>query len=608
MNHNIPGQHVEEEFRSKAKYLTVFVCLLFAILLLRLTSMQIFKGTYYEGLARNNRMRIVSIPAQRGKILDRNHEILADSRPAYNVMVIPEDIRNISEISKRLARILDRDEKEIAEMIKEAKLRPFRPVYIARDISFTQMAMIENQLYSLPGISIDTSNERDYVSRGLATHVLGFLGEISHKELSAADPDSDYAPGDLIGKTGIELICEEKLRGVKGARAFEVDALGRKMRVVDEQSPISGEDVVLTIDKRLQLIAKQSLGDRAGAVVAIAPSTGEILAMASSPCYDPTVFLSPMTSEAWKQIIDNPMHPLENRAIRGVYSPGSTYKVLMAALALTDGYITTKTRYHCPGKYTLGNTVFKCWRKEGHGSVDLIDAMCVSCDVYFYNLGERIGINRMSSFVRDLGLGRKTGIELKDESAGLVPTVAWKRKRFGQPWHKGESVITAIGQGFTLVTPLQMAKVMSSVVNGGKIMTPRILASTPEHLEGNVKIGEEELDIIKAGLRAVVDEERGTAHVIMDPMFSIGGKTGTAQVAKGYVSKLPDEADIPYKLRDHAWFFGFSPVENPEILVVAILEHGGHGASIAAPIVRDVIKGYYYSKGLTDEQVRQDNQ
>jgi len=608
MNHNIPGQHVEEEFRSKAKYLTVFVCLLFAILLLRLTSMQIFKGTYYEGLARNNRMRIVSIPAQRGKILDRNHEILADSRPAYNVMVIPEDIRNISEISKRLARILDRDEKEIAEMIKEAKLRPFRPVYIARDISFTQMAMIENQLYSLPGISIDTSNERDYVSRGLATHVLGFLGEISHKELSAADPDSDYAPGDLIGKTGIELICEEKLRGVKGARAFEVDALGRKMRVVDEQSPISGEDVVLTIDKRLQLIAKQSLGDRAGAVVAIAPSTGEILAMASSPCYDPTVFLSPMTSEAWKQIIDNPMHPLENRAIRGVYSPGSTFKVLMAALALTDGYITTKTRYHCPGKYTLGNTVFKCWRKEGHGSVDLIDAMCVSCDVYFYNLGERIGINRMSSFVRDLGLGRKTGIELKDESAGLVPTVAWKRKRFGQPWHKGESVITAIGQGFTLVTPLQMAKVMSSVVNGGKIMTPRILASTPEHLEGNVKIGEEELDIIKAGLRAVVDEERGTAHAIMDPMFSIGGKTGTAQVAKGYVSKLPDEADIPYKLRDHAWFFGFSPVENPEILVVAILEHGGHGASIAAPIVRDVIKGYYYSKGLTDEQVRQDNQ
>jgi len=315
-----------------------------------------------------------------------------------------------------------------------------------------------------------------------------------------------------------------------------------------------------------------------------------------------------MTSESWKQIIGNPMHPLENRAIRGVYSPGSTFKVLMAALALTDGYITTKTRYYCPGKYTLGNAVFKCWRKEGHGSVDLITAMCVSCDVYFYNLGERIGINRMSSFVRELGLGRKTGIELKDESSGLVPTDAWKRKRFGQPWQRGESVITAIGQGFTLVTPLQMAKVMSSIVNGGKIMTPRILASTPEHMEGNVSIGEEELDIIKAALRAVVDEERGTAHVIMDPMFSIGGKTGTAQVAKGYVSKLPDEADIPYKLRDHAWFFGFSPVENPEILVVTILEHGGHGASIAAPIVRDVIRGYYYSKGLTDEQVRQDNQ
>lgn len=599
---------MEEELKGRGKYLTVFVMLLFTILLLRLTNMQILKGPYYEGLARNNRVRVVSIPAQRGKIFDRNHEVLADSRPAYNVMVIPEDIEKISDVSSKLSVLLDRDPKEIVDKIKEAKRKPFSPVYIARDISFPQMAGIESRLFDLPGISIDTSNERDYLSKEVAPHVLGFLGEISRKQLSNMKPGDGYSPGDLIGKSGVEFISENILRGVKGTRAFEVDALGRKMRVIDEQSPVSGEDVVLTVDKRLQLIAKQSLKGRAGAVVAINPFTGEILAMVSSPTYDPTIFLTPMPSVMWNGIVNDPMHPLENRAIRGQYSPGSMYKVLIGALALTSKFITPGDKYFCPGKYTLGDSVFRCWRKEGHGSVGLVEALTVSCDVYFYNLGERLGINRISEFSSELGLGRATGIELKDEATGLVPTIEWKRRRFNQPWHKGESVITAIGQGFTLVTPLQVAKVMSGIVNGGKVLTPRILASTPQKLEMNFNIGAEELDVIKKGLLAVVDSDRGTARAIKDPMFSIGGKTGTVQVVRGLFSKLPDEADLPYKMRDHAWFFGFSPVENPEILVVAIVEHGGHGASIAAPVVRDVIKGYYYSKGLADEQVRQDNQ
>jgi penicillin-binding protein 2 len=590
-------------------YLTIFVCLLFGILVLRLMNMQIFRGTYYEEQSRNNRLRIISIPAQRGKIFDRNHEVLADSRPAYNVMVIPEDIRNVHDISQKLALILECDPKEIVEKIKQAKKRPFSPVYIARDISFTQMASIETQLYTMPGISIDTTNERDYINRGLAPHVLGFLGEISQKELEKAgeEEDSDYSPGDLIGKTGIESVCEKKLRGIKGQRGFEVDALGRKMRIVEEAPPVSGEDVMLTIDKSLQLIAKQSLGERPGAVVAIVPDTGEVLAMASAPVFDPTIFLSPMSTESWRAIIGDPMHPLENRATRGLYAPGSTFKVIIAALALTERFITPETRYNCTGKYTMGNTTFRCWKKEGHGGVDLISALTVSCDVYFYNLGERLGIERMSAFCKEVGLGRKTGIELDDESAGLVPSIEWKRRRFKQPWHRGESVITAIGQGYTLVTPVQMAKVMAAMVNGGRVMTPRLISSTPERMEMNLNIPKDELATIKAGLRSVVDSERGTAHVIKDRMFSIGGKTGTAQVAKNYISKFPDEADVPFKLRDHAWFFGFSPVDNPEILVVAVLEHGGHGASNAAPIVRDVIKGYYYSKGLSDEQVRQDN-
>ncbi|HNR50113.1 MAG TPA: penicillin-binding protein 2 [Deltaproteobacteria bacterium] len=604
---NIPGPHIDDDLKWKAKIFMAFIFCLFTVLLLRLLNMQVFKGSYYEGLARNNRIRIISIPAQRGQILDRNLEVLADNRPAYNLMVMPEDVSDVSSIAGRLAEILECEEAEIIEKIKEGKKRPYNPVALARDISFYQMASIETQLYTMPGVSIDATSERDYVLKELSAHALGFLGEISRRQLEAFGPKSPYAPGDLIGKSGVESICEETLRGTKGVRIFEVDALGRKIHVLDERAPVPGKDVVLTIDKRLQLAACRSLGGRAGAVVAIAPSTGEILAMVSSPSFDPNLFLSPMTPETWKEIIEDPMHPLENRSIRGQYSPGSVFKVLIAALALNSGFVTPDDKVYCPGSYSLGDSTFKCWRKEGHGHVDLATALTQSCDVYFYVLGERLGIDRISSFCQDMGLGRPTGIEFRDELAGLVPTREWKQKRFKEPWQKGESVITAIGQGFTLVTPLQIAKVMSGIVNGGKVITPRILASTQMTQERNLNIRENELAVILEGLKAVVEADRGTGRAIKDPRFTMGGKTGTVQVVRGYTSKLPDQSDLPYKIRDHAWFFGFSPVENPEILVVAIVEHGGSGSAIAAPVVRDVIHEYYVSKGVIDEQVCQDN-
>lgn len=384
---NIPGPHIDDDLKWKAKIFMAFIFCLFTVLLLRLLNMQVFKGSYYEGLARNNRIRIISIPAQRGQILDRNFEVLADNRPAYNLMVMPEDVSDVSSIAGRLAEILECEEAEIIEKIKEGKKRPYNPVALARDISFYQMASIETQLYTMPGVSIDATSERDYVLKELSAHALGFLGEISRRQLEAFGPKSPYAPGDLIGKSGVESICEETLRGTKGVRIFEVDALGRKIHVLDERAPVPGKDVVLTIDKRLQLAACRSLGGRAGAVVAIAPSTGEILAMVSSPSFDPNLFLSPMTPETWKEIIEDPMHPLENRSIRGQYSPGSVFKVLIAALALNSGFVTPDDKVYCPGSYSLGDSTFKCWRKEGHGHVDLATALTQSCDVYFYVLG-----------------------------------------------------------------------------------------------------------------------------------------------------------------------------------------------------------------------------
>jgi len=606
MSHNITGPQLEEALRRKAKMLMIFVFVLFSILLFRLMNMQIFNGSYYEGLSRNNRIRIVSVNATRGKILDRNMEVLADNRPAYNLMVMPEDISNVHDISERLALLLEQDKKEIIEKIGQAKMRPYDPLTIVRDISFNQVARIETEIFTLPGVSIDATNERDYVFKDLASHILGFLGEISRKELQNKET-GEYISGDLIGKTGIEFSCEDELRGVKGTRVFEVDALGRKIKVLNERSPVSGNDIILTIDKRLQLIAKDSLRKRAGAVVAVVPSTGEILAMVSSPGYDPNMFMSPMAPEAWKQISEDPLYPLENRAIRGQYPPGSIFKVAVAFACLATKTISPQEKILCSGDYTLGTTTYKCWKKSGHGNIGMFRAITESCDVYFYHLGEKLGIDLISKYASALGFGKPTGIELRDELSGIIPTRDWKQKRFGTPWLPGETIITAIGQGYTLVTPLQVAKAMSAVVNGGRLYTPSILASEVEHLERELALDKADLDILKAALRSVVEGEHGTARAIHDPMFAVGGKTGTAQVAKGYSSKLMDESDLPYHLRDHAWFFGFSPVETPEILVVAVVEHGGHGGSIAAPIVRDMIKGFYFLKGMEDEQIREDN-
>ena len=344
-----------------------------------------------------------------------------------------------------------------------------------------------------------------------------------------------------------------------------MDATGHRVKVLGEHEPVPGKDVKLAVDQGLQAIAAQALGEKAGAVVAMVPMTGEVLVMESTPGYDPAIFASSMTALQWKQIINNPMHPLENRSMRGAYPPGSIMKIVVALAGFQAGVLDPFARVYCPGSFKIGNVVFRCWQARGHGSLDLVGAITQSCDVYFYTLGRALGIDNIAATGSQLGLGKKTGIALPDELPGLMPTKKWKRKRFGQPWHPGEDVIAAIGQGYTMVTPLQVAKVMSAILNGGKVYTPKILASGDPVLERDIAIPRSQLEYLKAGMKGAVENVRGTAHGIYDPELSIGGKTGTAQVARGYTSKRPDESDIPYHLRDHAWFFGFSPVEKPEI-------------------------------------------
>jgi len=606
MKPNITNPQLDEDLKKKSLYLIVFVLVLLGILVMRLFVMQIIKGSYYEGLSENNRIRIIAVPAARGKILDRAGVVFADNRPAYNVMALPEDISNPKEISERLAPLLDKQPSEIRQAILQGKSKPYDPLTVARDITFEQVAKIETQMFNLPGVSIETIPEREYLYQSLGCHVLGFIGEISKRQLEEQSDEDDYAPGDLVGKSGIELIYEDTLKGDKGKRVFEVDARGHRVKVLGEEEPASGKDVKLTIDQGLQTIASQDLGERAGAVVAMVPSTGEVLVMESTPGFDPAIFASSMTPGAWKQIIDDPLDPLENRCMRGAYPPGSVMKIIVSLAGLRTGILDPNARVFCPGFYKVGNMTFRCWQSHGHGSLDLISAIAQSCDVYFYTQGRALGIDNIAATGFQLWLGARTGIALPDELPGLMPTKKWKRQRFHQPWHPGEDAIAAIGQGYTLVTPLQVAKAMSAIVNGGKVYTPKILVEGEPVLERDIAIPSRHLALIKEGLKEAVEDAHGTGHAIYDPELSIGGKTGTAQVARGYISKRPDESDIPYKYRDHAWFFGISPVEKPEIVVVALLEHAGHGGSACAPIVKDVIKGYYLRKETSHEQIHQD--
>ncbi len=605
MKPNITNPYLDDGIKKNSLYLMIFVFALLGILLIRLFVMQIIKGSYYEGLSENNRIRIISISAPRGRIMDRTGTVLADNRPAYNVMVLPEDISNPGKISARLAPLLNMSPLDIQQLIRQGKKsKPYDPLILSRDITFEQVARIETQMFSLPGVSIEAIPEREYLFGTLGCHVLGFIGEISKRKLEEQGDESGYSPGDLMGKSGVELIYEDTLRGVKGRRVFEVDATGHRVKVLGEQEPSPGKDVKLTVDQGLQTIAAQALGEKAGAVVAMVPMTGEVLVMESTPGFDPAVFAGSMTAQQWKQIINDPMHPLENRAMRGAYPPGSIMKIVVALAGFQAGVLDANARVHCPGSYRIGNAVFRCWQARGHGSLDLVSAIIQSCDVYFYTLGRTLGIDNIAVTGSALGFGRKTGIALPDELGGLMPTKIWKRKRFKQPWHPGEDAIAAIGQGYTMVTPLQVAKVMSAILNGGKVYTPKILAAGDPVLEKDMAIPRFQLEYLKAGMKGAVEHPRGTAHGIYSPELSIGGKTGTAQVARGYVSKRPDESDIPYHLRDHAWFFGFSPVEKPEIIVVALLEHGGHGGAVCAPIVKAVIEGYYLNKGVLREQIR----
>jgi penicillin-binding protein 2 len=462
--------------------------------------------------------------------------------------------------------------------------------------------VIEGHRYELPGIVVDVKPVRNYLEGSLAAHLIGYMSEISSEEL-ASQRYKAYDGGDFIGKYGVEKSFESALRGQRGGRQVEVNARGQVVRVLDTVPEVPGHNLFLTIDSQLQQKAEALLNGDAGAIVAMDPNNGEILAMASAPSFDPNAFVEGMSQAQWQELVSNPFRPLENKAIQGEYPPASTYKIVTALAGLEEGVISADSTYFCPGYYQLGTRVFHCWKRWGHGRINVIEALAQSCDVFFYQVGQQLGVDRLAWYARACGLGSRTGIHIEHEASGMIPTAAWKRRRFGEPWQGGETLSVAIGQGYDMVTPLQMAVLTSAVANGGIRFVPKIIRAIRSangqiisrdepQVAGRLPVSAATLGIIRKGLSEVVNSPSGTARIARIEGIPVSGKTGTAQVFSAKPGASQKEKDMPLELRDHAWFVAYAPSNAPRIALAVIVEHGEHGASTAAPLARDLISAY----------------
>ena len=590
---------VDSSVADRTLPVTALIVLAFAIFGIRLFQLQVVQGEDLGNRARRNSVRTVRLEAPRGDVLDRFGRELATTRPAFGVQVMPAELRQRERTFAALGSLLDDDAQALSERVGTPQGRKrFQPVRIATDLPYDARTRVESHLYALPGVFTDMRPRRYYVGGELAAHVLGYIGEIHSAQLETRT-FADYRSGDVIGQAGVERHFESSLRGRAGGRNVVVDVAGRIDEVLDEVVATPGRAVMLTIDRDLQKVAEDAfrpdvLGGtpKRGALVALDPRNGDVLAMVSRPAFDPNGFAAGLDTAAWKQLADDKAHPLQNRALSGQYPPGSTYKAIVAAAALEERAVDPQERVFCPGTFKLGRRTYQCWKRGGHGPVNLHEALVRSCDVYFYQLGLKLGIDRLAFFANGFNLGRRTGIGLGNESAGLVPTRAWKERRFAEVWMKGETVSAAIGQGFNLVTPMQLAVAFAAIANGGKLFAPRILlgfegpdgefASLPEPQQlGTVPVAPQHLATVTRALEGVVYEEGGTGARVRVPEVRVAGKTGTAQVVQLKVTEGLEDEEIPLEHRDHGWFAAFAPADAPEIVVVALSEHGGHGGSAA---------------------------
>ena len=601
--HKYPKEYLDPS--KQVKIASVVVILVAIVFVIKLWYLQIVCGNEYRLKSENNRIRTETISPPRGIIYDRNGTILVENRAAFNLAVVPEDVEDMKSTLVVLSNLSGIPYQELEKNLEERRKAPFEPVVLAEDIDWKTLARIKGEIYSLPGVIVQVEPKRHYRFPGLASHLIGYIGEVSEKELHNAKYKGKYCIGDCIGKVGVEKVYEDFLLGEAGSREVEVNAKGRRLRILGEKLPMPGKSVYLTIDSELQETAEKCLEGKVGAIVAIDPRNGDVLALASSPNYDENMFVKRLSREEWNSIQTDPRKPLQNRATASMYPPGSTYKVVVAAAGLQEHVINTETNVFCQGYMTLGRRTYRCWKRGGHGNVQLYRALVESCDVYFYQLGMRLGVDRIAKYARQFGLGQKTGIDLDRELPGLIPTAAWKKRRFGVPWQKGETLSIAIGQGFDLVTPLQMTLAYAAIANGGTLWKPHLVrkiedSETKETVEfrpqkrWKLNVSKRNLDLIREALEGVVNDPHGTGKMARLQDIKVAGKTGTAQVVSA--SKAIKKGGDRSKYMDHAWFICFAPVDDPQIVVGVLVEHGGHGSSGAAPLARAVLEKYFYGE------------
>ncbi len=594
----------------------VLIVLVFLVFVLRLFELQILEGDDLRRRSLENSVRQVRLEAPRGEVLDREGRVLASTRAAYRLQVVPNDLRDRERTFAALGQLLERDPEELAERVGSSRGRGrFRPVVLEDDLNFDLLARIEAHRFAMQGVTTRVEPRRHYLGGELGSHLLGTIGEIRADQLEL-EKFSDYRSGDVIGQTGLESLFESHLRGRAGGRNIVVDAAGREVGdPLLEVPAVPGGRVILTLDKDLQEAAEEGFAElpatgepHIGAAVAIDVRTGDVLAMVSRPTFDPNDFAGGIDTATWKGLSSNEWNPLQNRAVQNHFPPGSTHKALVAAALLSEGVIGPGSSVYCPGFYRFGGRTYRCWKRAGHGTVNLIDALRESCDVFFYTFGEQLGIDRMARYVKSFGIGERAKLGLGTEATGLVPSSDWKRKRFGTPWYPGETVSASIGQGFNLYTPMQLAVAYAAIANGGNLVKPRVVLrlesqdgitvkTFPTRQGEQLPISPARLALVREGLRAAVEERGGTGSRARVPGIQVAGKTGTAQVVRLERYEGLKEHEIPVRNRDHAWFGAFAPAEAPEIAVGVFVEHGLHGSTAAAPIAGRILHRYFDKQG-----------
>ena len=577
---------------------------LFGLLAGRLYWLQVVESEKYQVLSDTNRISLRLVPPVRGKILDRRGEALAVNRPNYRIVLIPELTGNVATTLDVLGNLLSIGEADRRRILRDvARKRRFVPIVIKDNLTWDDVSRVAVNTQDLPGVQFDVGFSREYPLGSDLAHLVGYVAPPAESDLTG-DPLLEL-PDFRIGRNGIERVYDLAMRGRGGTSQVEVNAVGRPIRELSRSDGDPGLDIALTIDAGLQRFCMQRLSrEESAAAVVLEAGTGEVLAAASWPSFDPNDFATGIPAGLWRQLLADTRGPLTNKAVSGMYAPGSTYKMLVALAALEAGVVTPDQRIACPGHMDLGDNRFHCWKRGGHGAVDMVEAIKQSCDVYFYEIARRCGIDRIAAMSRRFGLGQVLGVDLPAERSGLIPTRAWKEGLYKKPWAQGDTLVAGIGQGFVLATPLQLAVMTARMVNGGRAIDPhlvrdrvegRSLLARADAAAPSLGIPPAHLTLMLKAMSGVVNDPRGTAFRarIEEPEFAMGGKTGTSQVrritAQERASGMRKPHEVPWNERDHALFVGYAPIREPRYACAAIVEHGGGGSAIAAPIVRDIL-------------------